>query len=94
MLRQHHGRLLEILHKSEDTTLRSLCTNLYSKGIIDVAVKNDILSKGGQQGAIVLLDHVQSKVESESGHMEAVLKIMEHENSLRTIVKEMRTLSM
>ena len=94
MLRQHHGKLLEILHRAEPTTLRSLCTNLYSKGIIDQAVKNDILGKGGQQGAIVLLDHVQSKVENESGHMEAVLQIMEHENSLRAIVKDMRTLSM
>ena len=89
VLRSNHAELCKLLNVSE-TTLLSLTVELYAKAVIDVNLKMEVLKKGGYAGADILLTHVQMKIEQSPEYLDIVQKVMENEQFLHEIIKNMK----
>ena len=71
-------------------TLKSFTGKLFAKKIIDQQTRLSVDRTGGQDGASTLLDHVGMKVEQKPKLLNVVLEVMESEENLRYIVKEIK----
>ena len=88
VLVSHHNAICSVLSVSKPTLI-SLNGMLYSNHIIDMPTKTSVSSKGGYEGADILLDHVRMKVESKPHILQTVLKAMKEHVSLVDIVEKM-----
>ena len=88
VLRCHHGELCSILNISE-TTLLSLAGRFYARSIIDNPTKLEVRRVKGFEGADILMEHVELKVEQNHECLGEVLEIMENEECLCDVVKRM-----
>ena len=89
MLRDYHDKLCSILNTSESTLL-SLASGFYTRRIIDQNAKIDVRRVKGFEGADILMDHVETKVDQNHECLEVVLQIMEKHESLCNVVRRMR----
>ena len=88
-MRSHHGELCKVLTVSS-TTLSSLTLELFSKKIIELDVKTDVLEKGGVHGADTLLTHVLIKSKHNPKHLNVVQEALEKQSTLDEITEKMR----
>ena len=89
VLRDYHSEICSTLNVCADT-LQSFALKLFAQKIIDRSTKLSVERKGGQSGASVLLDHVELKVEQKPKLLNVVLEIMESEENLCYIAKEIK----
>ena len=89
VLRNYHDKLCSILNTSESTLL-SLASGFYTRRIIDQNAKINVRRVKGFEGADILMDHVETKVDQNHECLEVVLQIMEKHESLCNVVRRMR----
>ena len=89
VLREYHGEICDVLNVSKDSLL-SFTQKLFSKNIIDRDTKICVTRTGGKEGAGILLDHIEMKVEQNPDCLHEVLKLMENDEYLRHIVKKIK----
>ena len=61
---------------------------LYGKRIIDVYTKNAVIGRKGSEGADILIDRVEMKVEQTPRHLKRVLRMMKKLEDLETISRK------
>ena len=88
-MRSHHKELCEVLNVSKPT-LSSLTLELFSKKIIELDVKTDVLEKGGVHGADTLLTHVLIKCERNPKLLNVVQEALEKHCTLDEITEKMK----
>ena len=88
-MRSHHGELCKVLSVSS-TTLSSLTLELFSKKIIELDVKTDVLKKGGVHGADLLLTQVLIMTEHNPKHLNVVQEALEKQSKLDEITEKMK----
>ena len=76
--------------RDDDDTLISLAAVLCSEKIIDKSVKSSVLQKKGLNGSTVLLDELEKSCNAKPDNMRLVLKNMEDESLLSSLVKKIR----
>ena len=89
ILRNHFDELCKILATS-NTTMITLAGKLYTKRIIDMPTKSEILATKGLEGANLLLDLVMIKIDQRPECLEAFLLIMEELECLHDILKKIQ----
>ena len=89
VLRSHHDELCSILNISE-TTLLSLARKLYTRRIIDKPTELKVRRIKGSEGADILMENVEMKIEQNHEYLLIVLQIMEKQEYLHDVVKRMR----
>ena len=89
MLREYHGEICDVLNVSKDSLL-SFTQKLFAVNIIDRDTKISVTRTGGKEGASILLDHIEMKVEQNPDCLHVVLEIMENNEYLRHIVKKIK----
>ena len=89
VLRNYNDKLCSILNTSESTLL-SLSSELYTRRIIDQHTKINVRRVKGFEGADILMDHVETKVDQNHECLDVVLQIMEKQESLCNLVRRMR----
>ena len=83
-LKSHHGDICDVLSRSEETLIM-FSGMLYGKRIIDVHTKNTVIRKKGSEGADILMNTVEMKVEQTPRHLKRVLRLMKKLEDLETI---------
>ena len=86
-LRSYHGDICAVLSRSEETLIM-FAGMLYGKRIIDVHTKNAVIRKKGSEGADILMDRVEMKVEQTPKHLKRVLRVMKKLEDLETISRK------
>ena len=86
-LRSYHGDICVVLSRSEESLILFACM-LYGKRIIDVHTKNTVIRKKGGEGADILMDKVEMKVEQTPKHLKRVLRVMKKLEDLETISRK------
>ena len=76
--------------RDDDDTLISLAAVLCSKKIIEKSVKSSVLKKKGWNGSTILLDELEKSCDAKPENMRPVLKNMEDESLLSSLVKKIR----
>ena len=89
VLREYHGEISDVLNVSKDSLL-SFTQKLFAVKIIDRDTKISVTRTGGKEGAGILLDHIEMKVEQNPDCLHLVLEIMENDEYLRHIVKKIK----
>ena len=88
-LRDHHSEICTRLNISPET-LNSFAGKLYAKGIIDQQTRLLVDRTGGQSGTRTLLDYIEMRVEQKPKLINVVLELMESEDNLCDIAKEIK----
>ena len=83
-LKPYHGDICDILIRSEETLIM-FAGMLYGKRIIDVHTKNAVIRRKGSEGAEILMDRVEMKVEQTPRHLKRILRVMKKLEDLETI---------
>ena len=86
-LRSYHGNICAVLSRSEETLIM-FAGMLYGKRIIDVHTKNAVIRKKGSEGADILMDRVEMKVEQTPKHLKRILRVMKKLEDLETISRK------
>ena len=86
VLREYHGEICDVLNVSKDSLL-SFTQKLFAVNIINRDTKISVTRTGGKEGAGILLDHIEMKVEQNPDCLQVVLKLMKNDEYLRHIVK-------
>ena len=86
-LRSYHGDICVVLSRSEETLIL-FAVMLYGKRIIDVHTKNTVIRKKGGEGADILMDKVEMKVEQTPRHLKRILRMMKKLEDLETISRK------
>ena len=86
-LRSYHGDICEVLSRSEETLIM-FAGMLYGKRVIDVHTKNTVIRKKGSEGADILMDRVEMKVEQTPRHLKRILRVMKKLEDLETISRK------
>ena len=86
-LKSYHGDICGVLSRSE-VTLITFTVMLYGKGIIDVHTKNAVIMIKGSEGADILIDRVEMKVEQTPRLLKRVLRMMKKLEDLETISRK------
>ena len=73
---KHHGKDLVRIMANSKITLNSLAQELYSADIIDMTTKNEAMTKGGQEGANILLNNMVMKIDENEKHLETILQVL------------------
>ena len=89
MLREYHGEISDVLNVSKDSLL-SFTQKLFAVNIIDRDTKISVTRTGDKEGACILLDHIEMKVEQNPDCLHVVLELMENDEYLRHIVKKIK----
>ena len=93
MLREYHGEICDVLNVSKDSLL-SFTQKLFAVNIINRDTKISVTRTGGKEGADILLDHIEMKIEQKIEQnpdcLHVVLEIMENDEYLRHIVKKIK----
>ena len=69
------------------TSLQSYAQNLFAKKIIDQDTKIFVTRTGGNEGADILLDHIEMKVKLNPDCLHVLLELMENDEYLCHIAK-------
>ena len=88
-MKSHHGELCKVLTVSKPT-LSWLTLELFSKKIIELDVKTDVLEKGGVDGADLLLTQVLIMTEHNPKHLNVVQEALEKQSTLDEITEKMK----
>ena len=86
-LKSYHGDICGVLSRSEETLI-TFAVMLYGKRIIDVHTKNAVIGRKGSEGADILMDRVEMKVEQTPRHLKRVLRMMKKLEDLETISRK------
>ena len=86
-LKSYHGDICDVLSRSEETLIM-FAGMLYGKRIIDVHTKNAVIRRKGSEGADILMDRVEMKVEQNARHLKRVLRMMKKLEDLETISRK------
>ena len=78
-----------MLNVSKDSLL-SFTQELFGAKIIDRNTKISVTRTGGKEGAGILLDHIEIKVEQNPDCLHVVLELMENDEYLCHIVKKIK----
>ena len=89
VLREYHGEISDVLNVSKDSLL-SFTQKLFAVNIINRDTKISVTRTGGKEGAGILLDHIEMKVEQNPDCLHVVLKLMENDEYLRHIVRKIK----
>ena len=89
VLREYHGEISDVLNVSKDSLL-SFTQKLFAVNIIDRNTKISVTRTGGKEGAGILLDHIEIKVEQNPDCLHVVLELMENDEYLCHIVKKIK----
>ena len=89
VLREYHGEICDVLNVIKDSLL-SFTQELFAVNIINRDTKISVIRIGGKEGADILLDHIEMKVEQNPDCLQVVLKLMENDEYLRHIVKKIK----
>ena len=90
ILKTQHSKICSRIHRC-NRTLIPLATDFFSYELINQDIKIDICrSKTVYEGADTLMDHAIMKVDQDPVNLDKVLQIMDKQESLRDIVKNMR----
>ena len=81
--------ICDVLNVSKDSLL-SFTQKLFAVNIINRDTKISVTRIGGKEGAGILLDHIEMKVEQNPDCLQVVLKLMENDEYLRHIVKKIK----
>lgn len=87
VLRKRHSRVCEALDAS-DITLRTVVGKFYSIDMIDSTTKAAILRKMGHEGADMLMDLLEMKVDSRPERLQPIIEIMVQEEPLRDVFQD------
>lgn len=87
VLKQRHSKVCEALDAS-DATLRAVVTRFYSLGLIDATTKSAILRRLGHEGADMLMDLLEMKVDSKPERLQLILETMVQDQSLRDVFED------
>ena len=86
-LKSYHGDICGVLSRSE-VTLITFTVMLYAKRIIDVHTKNAVIMRKGSEGADILMDRVEMKVEQTPRHLKRILRMMKKLEDLESISRK------
>ena len=89
VLRKYHGEICDVLNVSKDSLL-SFTQKLFAMNIIDRDTKISVTRTGGKEGVGILLDHIEMKVEQNPDYLLVVLELMENDEYLCHIVKNIK----
>ena len=90
VIQSHYKDLSKILSLSQDT-LYSLSGGCYQAGLINLQTKTSITASSCKVGAVMLLDHLQMKIEQSPDYLTVVLRLMAEETSLEEVVQRMES---
>ena len=85
-----HKADLPHLLRNDDYTLISLTAVLCSEKIIEKSVKSSVLQKKGWKGSSFFLDELEKSCDAKPENIRLVLKNMEDESLLSSLVKKIR----
>ena len=86
ILRARRSPLCDLLALDKEVKL-TFIVKLYGKGIIDRNTKNAVKEKSGMEGADLLMDHLEFRVEQSSQIFDLILKAMEEMEVMQSIVE-------
>ena len=89
VLRDNYAELCDLLDASPET-LNRLAVKMFSKNMIDMAIKNEVLRIKGFQGADTLLKHLMMKVEAKPERFNTILEIMIKHETTKDITEKMK----
>ena len=89
VLREYHGEICDVLNVSEYSLLL-FTQKLFARNIINRDTKISVTRTGGKEGAGILLDHIEIKVEQNPDCLHVVLELMENDEYLLHIVKKIK----
>lgn len=88
VIKLHYAELSSILG-SFPNVLLSISGELYQESIISLKTKTSINRSGGIDGAHMLLDHVQMKLEQSGSYLPLVIGILRKEEALSDVTRKM-----
>ena len=89
-LRYHHNELCKVFNCAADEVLLDFAGELYSKHIIDRETKIAVSRKKGYEGADILMDRVEIKIDQSPTSLVIVLQVMAKVEILKHILEKIQ----
>ena len=90
VLRDHHNELCKVFNCVADEVLLDFSGELYSKHIIDRETKIAVSRKKGHEGADLLMDRVEIKIDQSPTSLVIVLQVMAKVEILKHILEKIQ----
>ena len=90
VLRDHHNELCKLFNGAVDEVLLDFAGELYSKRIIDRETRIAVSRKKGHEGAGMLMDRVEIKIDQSPTSLVIVLQVMAKVEILKHILEKIQ----